>query len=214
MMYEECITCEKRGAKCDGPNFMAMSTMEIVEWIDLYQHKYGITNAALAEISNTPKGTIDSIKSKKHGDIRHETLRPILRALIGAEKLGDPCPDPNDDAVERLETENRVLMQKLEFAERTIVQNDRELKRYISGMKERTIAMYMLIGVCAILIVAFIGHLIYDITNLDVGYIQYSGISPMLYFTIAMATAVIVIAAGFAVQLIRKHNKRKRDDGE
>lgn len=213
-MYEECITCEKRGAKCDGPNFMAMSTLEIVEWIDLYQHKYNITNAALAEMSNTPKGTIDSIKSKKHGDIRHETLRPILRAIIGAAKLGDPCPDPNDDAIERLETEKQMLTQKLEFAERTIVQNDRELKRCISGMKDRTTAIFMLIGICAILITALISYLMLDITNLDAGFIQHTGISPVLYLIIAMMAAAVVIAVGFTVQLIRKHNKRKRDDGK
>lgn len=208
MMYEECITCEKRGAKCDGPNFMVMSTMDIVDWIDRFQHVHHITNSELAEMSAVPKGTIDGIKARKRTDIRHETLRPILRALIAAEKLGDPCPSTDDETTARLEAENKRLEHELQLAEKLIDHQEKEIKRCAQGLKERSVAIWVLLANFAIMFVCLIAYFILDMENHDVGFVRETHISPMVFF-VGFAIIATIVAAPVVIILTVKNRKKK-----
>lgn len=125
-MYEVCITCPKLGNPCNGPNFSALSTTERLEWIKKRKKHLGWTHSKLAEESNTPKGTIDSLLSGTRTGANTETLRPIFEALIGGYTDGKPCPNPptaesdniaqhtetissQDKRIKELEDENRRL---------------------------------------------------------------------------------------------------------
>ena len=208
MMYEECITCEKLGTKCDGPNFMLMSTMDIVDWIDRYQHVHHITNSELAEMSAVPKGTIDGIKARKRTDIRHETLRPILRALMGGENLGGPCPGTDEKTATGLETENKSLKHDLQLAEKLIDHQEREIKRCTKGLKEQTVAIGVLIASCAIIFIALIAYLMLDMENHNAGFIRETHISPMV-FLIGFAIITAIVAAPVVIMLLIKNRKKK-----
>lgn len=117
MLFENCLTCESiKGRHCAGPNFMSMSTKELVAWIIEYQRIHGITNSRLSEASGVPKGTIDGLKYRT--DVRHDTLYPLLKALIeltGGIWGGEPCVLSSADAAEQsakimqLEEENLRL---------------------------------------------------------------------------------------------------------
>ena len=147
MQFGNCLTCPAiKGKQCAGPNFMTAPAKEIVEWIVAYQKLNAITNAQLAEKSGIPKGTIDGLKHRV--DVRHDTLSPIIKALIelaGGVWGGESCPAAVSGASDHHQ-ENLRLMQELERTKETLAQKARE-------MKERTRAIYGLFGLCAGLVV-------------------------------------------------------------
>lgn len=146
MRFEECLTCPSiKGKQCAGPNFMTAPAKEIVEWIIAFQKLHGITNAQLAVASGIPKGTIDGLKTRT--DVRHDTLGPIIKALIelaGGIWGGGSCPAAVSGASEQ-QQENLRLTQELERTKEQLAQIARE-------KKERTRAIYALFGLCAGLI--------------------------------------------------------------
>lgn len=96
--YNRCIKCPALGQSCDGPNFAAMSTDRMVEWIRLKKEHLGWSNGKLAEESNTPKGTVDRILAGGHTDFKVGTIAPIIKALVGGSWGQFPCPDPENAA--------------------------------------------------------------------------------------------------------------------
>jgi len=148
MQFEKCLTCPLiKEKQCTGPKFMRGSTKDIVEWLFTYMRLNGITNAMLSAASGVPKGTIDGLKNRT--DVRHETMVPLLKAAIeltGGAWDGDTCPlDHVDDNTAEIQQEMLSLTQKLERAEELLAGRDRTIK-------ERTIAMFALFGLCAGLI--------------------------------------------------------------
>lgn len=143
MRFEKCLTCPAiKGQQCAGPNFMTVSTKEIIEWGNAYQKLNGITNAQLAERSGVPKGTIDGMKYRT--DVRHDTLYPLMKALIeltGGEWGGDSCPIAVGGLLEHQQEATR-LTQELERTKKL-------LERCTSVMKWLTIAIIALFALCA-----------------------------------------------------------------
>ena len=143
MQFEKCLTCPLiKGQQCAGPNFMTASTKEIVEWIIAYQKLNAITNAQLAESSGIPKGTIDGLKHR--ADVRHDTLYPIIKALIelsGGVWGGSACPAAISSASD-LQRENLRLMQEID-------RTKEELNQRAYVIKARTKAVYALFGLCS-----------------------------------------------------------------
>ncbi len=111
-MYSECLKCEKIGVSCDGPNFVAMSTQELLTWCKARKEHLRLSNARLADLSGMPKGTIDRLFAGEHTDVRFETIRPLLKALTGGAWSGNPCATSQEDEtlrkrVQELEKELR-----------------------------------------------------------------------------------------------------------
>lgn len=116
-MYKECITCDKLGTDCDGGNLIALPAKELVEWCKLRKAHLKMSNAKMAELANMPKGTIDRILAGEGtADFRYESIRPLVKALLGGSFDGIPCPDPNPQAdvkaeerIHQLEEDNAKL---------------------------------------------------------------------------------------------------------
>jgi hypothetical protein len=150
MRFEKCLTCPSiKGRQCAGPNFMTATTREVVEWIIAYQKLNGITNAQLAVASGIPKGTIDGLKNR--ADVRHDTLYPIIKALIettGGVWGGESCPAAVSGASEQ-QHENLRLTQELERTKNLLAQS-------IADKKERTRALACMFCLCAGLVLLMI----------------------------------------------------------
>ena len=121
-MYTECLSCNKLGNGCDGPNFMAMSPELLAKWIDSRMKVLGMTNQKLADLAQVAKGTIDTVRAGKRGNFEFETMRRIMKSLVGESWGGDPCPYPISedgekllDKVLSLESENQKLIEKCEI---------------------------------------------------------------------------------------------------
>ena len=143
MKFEKCLTCPSiKGKTCAGPNFMTATTKEIIEWVIAYKKLNGITVGQLAAASGVPKGTLDGLKNRS--DIRHETLYPIIKALIemtGGVWGGESCPAAVSGASEQ-QQENLRLTQELERTNSLLEKRAREIK-------ERTKAIYALFALCS-----------------------------------------------------------------
>jgi hypothetical protein len=143
MRFEKCLTCPSiKGKQCAGPNFSTATSKENVEWIFAFAKLNGITNAQIATASGVPKGTIDGLK--KRDDVRHDTLFPIIKAVIelsGGVWGGESCPAAASGASEQ-QQENLRLTQELARMKEQMEQITRE-------KKERTRAIYALFGLCA-----------------------------------------------------------------
>ncbi len=121
-MYQECITCPKLGISCDGPNFIAMSAPELLAWCKARKAQLHLSNATLSEVSGMPKGTIDRLFAGEHMDFRYETVRPLVKALVGGKEWsGDPCPDPSD-------SEKAEMLEKIHHLESELLHRDDKIK--------------------------------------------------------------------------------------
>lgn len=190
-MYNECITCPKLGVSCDGPNFVAMSAMELLNWCKQRKKHLDISNAELAELSGTPKGTIDRLLSGEHMDFRYETMRPLVKALVGAEWSGIPCPDVSEtDAsqkqkrIEQLEHENSDMRTQMEHMQ---IKHEEELsfmrhqcsheQEAYDTCKKALIVVSVLLGIAVCVIIA---ALIVDIMREDRGFFWMASVLSVL----------------------------------
>ena len=146
MKFEKCLACPAiKGKQCAGPNFMTATTKEAIEWMLAFQKLNGITNARWAEASSVPKGTIDGLKKRE--DIRHDTLYPLLKALIelaGGVWGGASCPVAASG-----NEENLRLVQELERTKNL-------LENRAHDIKDRTRAIYALFGLCVGLVLLLV----------------------------------------------------------
>lgn len=154
-MYENCIKCSKLGTTCDGPDFMAMDSHDLISWCRERKAALGLSNAKLAELSNMPKGTVDRILSGSHEDFKYSTVRPILKVLVGGEWGQHPCPYPNDNAAPE------TIMGLRE----AIAEKNSEILRQRKVIKALAIAL-------GVLVTVVICILIYDRMNPNVGWFR------------------------------------------
>lgn len=180
-MYSECVTCSKIGISCAGPKFVAMSAPELLAWCRARKSHLKLSNAQLAEKSGMPKGTIDRLFAGEHIDFRYETIRPLVKALVGGELSGNPCPAPHDDnnaelleRIEKLKADNARLQGQAEHIERHY---DEELKfmraqldyEHSAGRNIR-IALIVVTVLLCITFLVIIAALIVDRLNGDMGF--------------------------------------------
>ena len=180
-MYNECVICPKLGLSCDGPNFVAMSAQELLSWCKQRKKHLDLSNADLAEQSGIPKGTVDRLLAGEHLDFRYETVRPLIRALVGSEWSGSPCPEPqaidNTELIEKVErlTRNNKLLQ--EHIDRDNAQHQQQLEflreqirheqATSDGYKRTVIGLSITLGISLLVIIA---ALIVDRLNNDIGF--------------------------------------------
>ena len=191
-MYLDCLRCQKLGKSCDGPNFLALSAAQILDWCKQRKAILGWTNLKLGEMSGTPKGTIDRLLSGSYMDYRYETIRPILKALVGCEAWGEnPCdtpePEPTPAMTEKLEQqaealrllkkENYRLAHQLEIERRDRIHLEESrkesaetlqfVKDQLKGRRAAIIALAVALGVLFALIIF---ALVVDRLNPDKGF--------------------------------------------
>ena len=135
-MYFECVHCPKIGSLCDGPNFLAMPSNDLLEWCKQRKALLKWSNAKLAEEANMPKGTVDRLLASAPVDFKFETIRPILKALVGGSWGSNPCgvtDDPLDSSMmekaAQLEEENKILKEQLRSESDTHIQDVNNVKQ-------------------------------------------------------------------------------------
>jgi len=180
-MYFECITCPKLGESCDGPNFVALSAHDLLEWCKRRKAHLKMSNAKLAELSDMPKGTVDRLLAGDHMDYKFETIRPMVKALVGGAWGENPCADPRGQADERLEeTVKRLEEEKKNLKEqvKTIMEEYHEevtfLKEQVKNEQENAKSRkkaIIVLGTClGLTLTLIIAALIMDRLNPDIGF--------------------------------------------
>lgn len=166
MPFTACIKCPKLGNGCDGPNFFSLPATDVLEWCKTRKADLRLSNLRLAELSGVPKGTIDYVFGNNRADFKFETMRPIIRVLVGGEFHGNPCPDPNGDMaakIEELEKKNEALHRVIkenkaaydQDLERERSDADRRVQYLKDQLRVRMIFIIVLLSlfVCAVLVI-------------------------------------------------------------
>ena len=175
-MYLECLDCPKLGTTCKGPNFVSMPANKVWDWCKKRKAKLRITNAQLAEMSGTPKGTIDRLFAKDQADFKYETIRPILLALVGS-RFDDEaiCQDPDaekyeKETIKRLEEENAKLKETIEELRELKKEKKEEIEFLKSEVKSERNSKKILAVLFAIALSVIIGALVIDYMHSHLGF--------------------------------------------
>lgn len=179
-MYTECIKCPKLGVSCDGPNFVAMSSTELIKWCKQRKSYLGISNQKLAEMSNIPVGTINRLFAESNLDFKHETIRPMVQALVGGKWKGKPCPNPDEHIEEKLhiaEDENarlKDIVTKNESDHRKGIESQQvayieSIKLLRQQLRDKNIAIVVLSIFFVASLALIFGYLVYDFLHPEWG---------------------------------------------
>ena len=142
-MYTKCATCPKLGNTCDGPRYVSMTAQELISWCAARKKHLGLSNQKIADMANMAKGTVDGIFAASHTDFKYETIRPIIRVLLGREWNEDPCDDLTDGERSALEKKIQQLekdVERLEDRNRDLVETNASLKMLVTNTNTRTTA--------------------------------------------------------------------------
>lgn len=121
--YNRCLNCANIGKKCDGPNFLAMSTERRSEWMRLrkeYLHNTEPdkwTNSYIADAAGVSKVTVSRVFSGDMKDIRISTIEAILKVLVNGSWGQYPCAMENAPEAEIVYMDSPELVKRAEVAE-------------------------------------------------------------------------------------------------
>jgi len=175
-MYLECLECPKLGTTCKGPNFVAMPAHDLWEWCKKRKAQLRLTNQQLADLSGTPKGTIDRLFAKDQADFKYETIRPVIRVLVGGEFDDEAtCQDPQQDAlaaeqIKRLEEENAKLKETIAELKEAKAEKKEEIAFLKGEVENKRGYIKILVVLLSICILVICGALIIDRMNPDIGF--------------------------------------------
>lgn len=191
-MYLECLSCPDLGVSCNGPNCVAMSAHDLLEWCKARKAALGMSRVKLAELSGIPKGTIDRLFAGDYTDFKYETIRHLVKALVGGDWGDHPCAKAQaeedkclHEMIARLEEENAQMKEKLSKEEsahsqtvesvktdnqETVMFLKEQLKIEQGRSKHRTIAIAVLGILLGIILTLMITALTIDRLNPEVGF--------------------------------------------
>ena len=169
----KCVSCERLGKSCGGPDFYLLSPSELTEWCKARKIYMGLSNAKVSELSGVPRGTVDSFFASARPDFRYDTIRNILVALIGGPYDGDPCRAAQEDGkeaekllVEMDAMQDEIAQEKQHHAEDIAQEKQRHAEDIafvkaqlaheqlrVRGMRRSVIALGVLLGVTLFLII-------------------------------------------------------------
>ena len=194
--YNQCLSCIHIGKKCDGPNFLAMTTERWCEWVRLRKEYLDWTNAQIAEQAEVSKVSVDRIMSGNIKDIRTTTMQAVTKALVNGSWGQYPCAlaaiettTETDNSVLINECENLrkalaneqdsskrkvdFLKEQVSFIEKQLEAKDEQLHERYNFIKRKDRIITILSVILGVLVTAVIGVLIFDLMNGHFGYFRY-----------------------------------------
>lgn len=194
--YNLCLNCVHIGKRCDGPNFLAMSTERWCEWVRLRKEFLGWTNAKVAEHAEVSKVSVDRIMSGNIKDLRTTTMQAVTKALVNGSwgqypcalaamesttnkdnsVLSDECERLRQELQEAHEQERRkvdFLKQQVEFKEKQMKEKDELLHERYQFLKRKDYVITILSILLGVSVAAIVGLLIFDLFNGHFGYFRY-----------------------------------------
>lgn len=194
-MYRTCRNCTHHGKNC-LLYVMSLSTPEMLAWCKNMKKVLHLTNAQIAEKSNTPKGTVDRLFAvdSDYTDVRFSTIRPIIVVLSGCTSVDLTCeavPDDEQTAekIKRLEEENANLHSYMLTAENEhrhdLEANRTDHQTEVDYLKNQLMYRGKIIKTLSIALsitlILIIIALIVDILNHDIGFFWFDSMLDSIF---------------------------------
>ena len=196
--YNQCISCDKRGVICDGPNVISMSVERFCEWCRDFKEFRGWSNAKLSEVSRVSKTTVDRVVSGRITGLNCETISALTCALVyGSVPEGDswgkyPCPlaigVSAESPAEKLQQDYELLLrqseaqaksdrEKIDYLKQQIAVKDDQLKTRDHHLEQRANFIYrkdrvitVLAALLGVSVLLILAALTVDMFNPNIGF--------------------------------------------
>ena len=154
-MFKKCRLCTHSGRDC-LPYLLSLSTDDLLDWCRERKADLHISNAQLADETNTPRGTVDRLLAHGNTDFRYSTMQPVVLYLAGLK--------PEDMNCEAIQESNS------EQAEETVAAwKDRALREQ-SIARQRIHIIRILSVALAVLMAVIIIALATDLIDPEIGF--------------------------------------------
>ena len=184
-------------------------------YLVMREHKEDLhlTNQDVSEAIEVPT---DRARKYFAGELKNPSVYGVMSLcmLFGLSLdtlLGNPygqAQAQGNDAAElaRLEKENAILNIKLENEQRFLQRVEQILRR-------TTIGVFVLLALCAVLVLTLSAYFVIDLTNHSVGFVRAEAVSPVIFVVGGVLVAAVVIMALLLVRVMRnkKVNENHRD---
>lgn len=185
MKYEKCLTCGDLGKACDGPNFLAMETTEMGQWCnDKRKQIPGMTYDKIAAETGISKSAVYGFLNGTHSDYRIETIRQIIKLIIGGRWDDNPCGNLSNSEKAQYEENARHLASEIQWRDdkiqhlisenKTLHEHADHMSRIVNDRYEflqRKDKIMRMLGVLLFLAVAtIIAALVIDGLNPNIGF--------------------------------------------
>lgn len=155
------------GISCNGPNFFTASAPEMLEWCKERKARLGLTNAKISYLSGIPKGTVDRLFAGEHMDVKFETVRPIVKCLVGGEFDVNTCIAPD---MVQMEHQAEIIEQQQQTIHRLEEEKVRMMKFFENQLEIKRKYNMVLVSALTITLLIIIVALIVDRLNPDRGF--------------------------------------------
>lgn len=178
-----------------------------------YKEDLHLTNQDISDATEVP---MDRARKYFAGDLKNPSLYDVMAfcMLFGLSLdtlLGNPYGQAqgqgNDAEVARLEKENSILQIKYENEQRFLQRVEKILQR-------TTIGLFVLLALCAVLVLTLATYFILDLKNHGVGFVKSEAVSPVAFIVAGVLVAAVIIMALLLVRVLKnKKHKGEENDG-
>lgn len=181
-------------------------------YLVLREHKEDLklTNQDISDAIEVP---MDRVRKFFAGDLKNPSVYDVMSTcmLFGLSLdalLGNPYGQTEKaDATElaRLEQENLILQIKYENEQRFVQRIEKILRR-------TTIGVFVLLGLCVVLVLTLSSYFRMDIANKHVGFVQDAYVAPMAVVVFAVLLAAVAIIIALIVGVFKENKKKNGND--
>lgn len=184
MLAIDCVTCDRLGVSCSGPQFAAMSPEELTDWMRRRKAALGLTNDDIATRAGVSIATVNRVFGGPGSNYRIETLSPILQVLLGGSWPAVICAAESGqqtsalrDRVHHLEGELSATRssagQTYDAAHDTIDSLRAQIDVLLMQLRQHRRLNYILGIMLFCVLVGIIWLLNYDLSNGAVGFFRH-----------------------------------------
>lgn len=148
--------------------------MSMSEYLNKLKDEHGLTQNQISELSGISLSTVNRIFSGQAESANLSTLADIVKAMGGS---FDEMLEINAPMSEKPSQEKNVNRESVES-----VYMRRLIEIYTKSLKDKNRWITLLFALLFIIIGAILGVVIYDFSNLDIGYIRSTASQALMLF--------------------------------
>ena len=171
-----------------------------------------MTNQDVSEVINVP---VDRARKFFAGELKNPNVFGVMALCIHFglsldALLGNPYGQAGgrDEETTQLEHENEILKIKLEHEKENVRRAEATLERTDKSLKRTTTFIYILVGLCSVMVLALTNYFGIDIANPNIGFVRDTHIEPMGIIVAAIIVGGVAMVIAMIVGLFKEYRKK------